>query len=302
MEITGEIDLTETQRSQIELHTFLNMLNILLAEMEHIRKDLDSPDALPESASLTRWILVAVRNGDLGRSHALKLASIGFFFSREIHEELAYKPEYARNPELQESIGNVNTIISVLTLRLQEYFDRQESGVAWIPHSVKRLDDNFRKFFTALEKNSRGRYHILFNVAERGAKDYLVNLSIGGCGDDTVVMPPVVQDVFRDLIANARKYTPPGGEINAGLVCDDRELRLVVEDNGSGIPENEIRKVVGFGYRGSNMRERETKGGGFGLTKAYAVTRQFDGRMWIKSEVNRGTRVTIRIPVPGKGD
>lgn len=302
MEITRDLPLTEKQRAQIELHTFLNMLNILLGELRAIREDLGAPDVLPESVSLTKWILASVHDGQLDRCHALKLASIGFYFSREVHEVLEEKPEFVGKPELDEHVANINSLINVLTVRLQEYFDRLENGSSWSPHSVERLHDNFKKFFAAVEKNSHGRYHIQFNVAARGVNDYLVNLSFGKNGDREVLMPPVLQDVFRDLIANARKYTPPGGEINAGLVNDGRELRLVVEDNGAGIAEDEINRVVEFGYRGQSMLLRETKGGGFGLTKAYAVTRQFGGRMWIESQERNGTRVTIRIPIPASQD
>jgi signal transduction histidine kinase len=111
-------------------------------------------------------------------------------------------------------------------------------------------------------------------------------------------MPPVLQDVMRDLIANARKYTEPGGEITAGLVDNGKELRFVVADTGRGIPSDEVRQVVEFGKRGSNVDDKETMGGGFGLTKAYLVTRQFGGRIWITSRPGAGTRIAISIPRP----
>jgi signal transduction histidine kinase len=111
-------------------------------------------------------------------------------------------------------------------------------------------------------------------------------------------MPPVLQDVMRDLIANARKYTEPGGEITAGLVDNGKELRFVVEDTGRGIPADEVQQAVAFGTRGSNVADKATMGGGFGLTKAWWVTRQFGGRMWIASDPGSGTRITIRIPHP----
>jgi signal transduction histidine kinase len=101
---------------------------------------------------------------------------------------------------------------------------------------------------------------------------------------------------MRDLIANARKYTEPGGRISAGLWDDGNVLRLVVEDTGKGIPEDEMEEVVNFGYRGSNISDKETQGGGFGLTKAYINTRRFGGRMWIRSGNNSGTRITIEVP------
>jgi signal transduction histidine kinase len=126
----------------------------------------------------------------------------------------------------------------------------------------------------------------------------MVNFGIESVDGTTIHMPPVLQDVMRDLIANARKYTEPGGGITAGLVDNGKELRLVVEDTGRGIPLNEVKQVVEFGERGSNVDDKATMGGGFGLTKAYLVTRRFGGRMWIDSRPGAGTRITINIPRP----
>ena len=110
-------------------------------------------------------------------------------------------------------------------------------------------------------------------------------------------MPLVLQDIFRDLIANSRKYTEPGGKISAGLYSLAEGLRIVVEDDGIGIPRDELQKVVEFGYRASNVLGKRTYGGGFGLSKALWVAKNFGGRMWIRSCVGVGTRVTIFIPV-----
>jgi|TARA_B110000495_G_scaffold26582_1_gene19592 sensor histidine kinase regulating citrate/malate metabolism len=52
---------------------------------------------------------------------------------------------------------------------------------------------------------------------------------------------------------------------------------LVVEDTGCGIPEDEIRGVVKWGVRGSNVLHIKSNGGGFGLTKAYIATRDMEG-------------------------
>jgi signal transduction histidine kinase len=301
MEITTEINLTDEQRAQMNLHSFLNILNILQGELQLIRLDLDMPEALPESTRLAKTILESVTEGRLDGRLAWELAAINVFFDREIHEARKICARVVDEPAVKESINNLNSILRVLTLRLEEHRERIRIGSAWLPHEVERLNDNFMGFLAAVEKNSRGRYHIIYNVAAQEASDYLVNLKIEGPGGSTLIMPPVMQDIFRDLIANARKYTAPGGEITAGLIQTNKELRLVVEDNGSGIPEKEIHKVVEFGYRAKKAREKETKGGGFGLTKAYVTTRDFGGQMWIESEVDRGTKVTIHVPLPGTG-
>lgn len=109
-------------------------------------------------------------------------------------------------------------------------------------------------------------------------------------------MPPVLCDVMRDLLANARKYTPPGGTIIAAMYQEPKWLHLAVADTGRGIPPDEIAAVAQFGKRASNVEDVRTFGGGFGLTKAFLVTKQFGGRFWIQSELGVGTRIRLQIP------
>jgi signal transduction histidine kinase len=219
-------------------------------------------------------------------------------FQTEMAQLLQKKPELRATAELQESVANIQSVFKVLRVRTAEYLARFPQPDAWVAFDIAKLTDDFLNFFAAVEKNSKGRYRIVFNIAAQEPADYLVNLRIESVAGDTITMPPVLQDVFRDLIANARKYTPPGGMIVAGLADTGAEIRVVVEDNGRGIPPDEIQRVVQFGYRASNAREVRTKGGGFGLTKAYLAAQRHSGRMWIKSSLGSGTRVTLCIPHP----
>ena len=131
-------------------------------------------------------------------------------------------------------------------------------------------------------------------------KTYSMNQSleieVKGLINGSIYLPSLLNDSFRDLTANARKYTLPGGHIVSKLIEHENKLILTVADNGRGIPESEIPRVVEYGYRASNTSEGETKGGGFGLTKAYYACKRFSGKMWIESEVGVGTTVTMELP------
>jgi signal transduction histidine kinase len=74
----------------------------------------------------------------------------------------------------------------------------------------------------------------------------------------------------------------------------------VVEDDGRGIPADEVARVVEFGYRASNVLDKATKGGGFGLTKAYHTVTRLGGTLDITSTVGQGTRVALEIPRPAR--
>lgn len=298
MQITKPLDITEQQIAQLDLHSFLNILNILMGELQLLKLELKDAVALPQTTRLANDVLQRVREGRLDADTAEQAAALHATFLKEWSAVLRQAPATASQPPLSESAANLDSILKVLAVRLTEYEARQRTGNVWRPHAIQQLTDNFVNFFAALEKNSKGRYHIIFNIASQDPTDYLVNFKIESVDGDTITMPPVLQDVFRDLIANARKYTAPGGQIAAGLSDNGRELRLVVEDTGCGIPPEEIERVVEFGYRAANVRDKATKGGGFGLTKAYHTTRKLGGTMWIASTVGKGTRVTLQFPRP----
>lgn len=103
---------------------------------------------------------------------------------------------------------------------------------------------------------------------------------------------------MRDLIMNARKYSFPGGVINAKMINDGSKLVIEVKDNGMGIEEDEIQHIIEFGVRGSNVAQRRTLGAGFGLTKAYFFSKQFNGSFTVKSAIGVGSTFTISIPCP----
>jgi len=296
-EVVVELGLGDDVQSQLKLHSFLNLLNILLGEFQLFRLDLEQPDALPRSMALVSETLEAIRGGSIGEALATRLLELDDVFDEEIGAARRAVPEEVSDAA-KASVENTRTVINVLGVRLGEYLNWTDGGLGWQRHSLTELKEKLLGFFGAVEKNSKGGYNIVYNIATREPSDYLVNLEVEGENGDDLIMPPILQDVFRDLLANSRKYTPPGGEIIGGLAKRGDSLRIVVEDTGIGIPAGELDRVVEFGYRASNARGRRTQGDGFGLTKAYEVTRQLGGRFLIRSELGQGTRVQISIPVP----
>jgi len=300
MQITKPLSVTEQQLAQLDLHSFLNILNIISGELQLLKLDLEDEAALPETTQFTAGLLELVRAGRLHDEASRQAASLHAAFLKEWSAEQRHRPQLANRSPASEGAGNLDSILKVMAVRLREYQERTRTGTVWRAHSIRELTENLVNFFAALEKNSKGRYHILFNIAAQEPADYLVNLKIESVDEDIIFMPPVLQDVFRDVVANARKYTPPGGHIDAGLRDNGHNLRLVVQDTGCGIPADEIERVVDFGYRATNVQSKATKGGGFGLTKAYYLTCKLGGSMWIESTLGQGTRITLEIPRPPK--
>lgn len=302
-EIVSVGTLDDRQKSVIDMHSFLNVMNVLIGELDVLSLTMgdDNQVLLAPSMRLADQIKEDFYDRSKLERNLETIQQAQVSIAQNIQEALATSGFTTSDAGVQASVENIQSVLEILYLRTQEMLERIQAPHGWRHINTNELLQSYIKVLAAIEKNSRGCYHFTFNPADQKPNDYLIDLSILSDQGDMIDIPSAVQDVFRDLLANARKYTAPGGVINAVLVDTGSEIKLVVQDNGRGIPENEIDQVVQFGHRATNVRDVRTLGGGFGLTKAFVVTKEFGGRMWIKSQVGVGTRITIVIPKAAMG-
>ena len=118
----------------------------------------------------------------------------------------------------------------------------------------------------------------------------------------TADVPPVyadkddIQRVILNILTNSIKYTPDGGSIKiyVGFVYNDAYIKII--DNGIGIPEEDLNRIFERFYRVDKSRAREMGGSGLGLSIAKEILDKNGGSIDIKSQVNKGTEVVIKIP------
>ncbi len=290
MEITADLNLTPQEESLLDMHSFLNVMNVFNACLYLLADDIDDEDILRPGLRHCQSIADSLANTDTALASARALDKTVGIINDNLAEVRAQYPNFRSN--IEDAQANIDSVFHILEIRA-----RYEQDELWVDFRLSDLNDNMVNVLSAIELNAKGRYRIVYNVASKTDNDYLVHLDFSSPDNKGIRMPAVFQDVMRDLIANARKYTPAGGEINAGLAEDGETLRFVVTDSGMGIPDDQINQVVLYGQRARNVLGRRTMGGGFGLTKAYFVTRQLGGRMWIDSDLNVGTTITIELPV-----
>ena len=295
-EIIIDLKLSNEQEALIEMHSFLNVMNVLIAEISLLGMNFEKEDELQSVVDHCFNITKALTDKETATEAAKNIKLTQNFILSNIKSAINLSPDDENYSEYQQTIDNIQSIFKILDVRVREIFVRANNPEKWIVFNINELQQNFVNVFNAIVKNSKGRYQIIYNIAEHDEKNYLVNLNFKSIDDVNITIPSVFQDVMRDLIANARKYTDPGGRIDAGLSDDGKNLKFVVQDTGIGIPENEVENIVNFGVRAGNTLDRITRGGGFGLTKAYYVVKQFNGRMWIDSKLSLGTKITIMIP------
>ncbi len=111
-----------------------------------------------------------------------------------------------------------------------------------------------------------------------------------------------VMRVFTNLLNNALKYTRPDGEVNVRALKEDHHIRVIIEDNGSGISEEELPRIFERFYRVEKTRSRDYGGTGLGLSIARKIIEAHDGKIWIESAPGKGTRVSFTLPVIFNGE
>jgi two-component system phosphate regulon sensor histidine kinase PhoR len=105
--------------------------------------------------------------------------------------------------------------------------------------------------------------------------------------------------VLVNLLHNAVKFSPTGGDVTVRVAAADGEVVAAVEDHGIGIPRAALGRVFERFYKADRARVR---GGGTGLGLAIArhVVEQHGGRIWVTSEEGSGSTFTFALPVaPG---
>jgi two-component system OmpR family sensor kinase len=108
-----------------------------------------------------------------------------------------------------------------------------------------------------------------------------------------------LKQVLINLISNAIKYTPQGGEVVMGVGKNNDQAYITVQDNGPGISTEELPHIFERFYRIEKSRTRSADGKGFGLglSIAYWIVKHHDGEITVESEEGKGTRFCVWLPL-----
>jgi two-component system OmpR family sensor kinase/two-component system sensor histidine kinase BaeS len=123
-------------------------------------------------------------------------------------------------------------------------------------------------------------------------------------------LPPLIGDpqrlgqVLGNLVTNALRHTPSGGEIMLGAALASGQeghshLRLWIVDTGEGIPSEDLPRIFDRFWRGDPSRSHEAgAGSGLGLAIAKSLVEAHGGRIWAESQLGEGTTVYCLFPLP----
>ncbi len=102
--------------------------------------------------------------------------------------------------------------------------------------------------------------------------------------------------VMDNIINNAIKYSPDGGDITVSMKTTEDQLIISISDEGLGIPKTDLPKIFDRFYRVDKARSRAQGGTGLGLAIAKEIVKQHQGFIWAKSEDGKGSTFTFVLP------
>ncbi|NCN05172.1 MAG: hypothetical protein GW949_06045 [Spirochaetales bacterium] len=298
MEIKKDLELSKEQNTLLVMHSVLNIFNVIIYNLMRLDNAYGNSAIIEE---LQEVVLDAANRLGNPVESLMVLEEVGVLRARIDQGLDRFLIELREKTEPESMYWEVNdTLLSVydiLGIRSRELLSRKDDENEWVTYSAEGLRDDLVNTFHAVEQNGYGAYKIVFRAEDHDEKAYLVKIKTRSINGDVLRMPRVFQDIIRDLIANSRKYSLPGSTIITEIEDSVTSFLLSVKDEGVGMELSEIEDLVDFGKRGSNTSNRPTRGGGFGLTKAYYFTRAYGGRFWIESELGKGTVIRIEIPL-----
>lgn len=114
---------------------------------------------------------------------------------------------------------------------------------------------------------------------------------------DAFADPDQVQQVLNNLISNAIKYSPTGGEIRIHGRANDGLLTIGVSDQGLGIAENDLSKIFDRYYRVASTATRSVSGTGLGLYISKQLIEAQGGKIWVESKLGKGSTFHFTLPL-----
>ena len=131
------------------------------------------------------------------------------------------------------------------------------------------------------------------------ARDKNIAVALAIAADLPAVSADVqrLHQVFVNLLDNALKYTPVGSSIGVSAAPDNGFLKVCVADNGPGIAAEHLPRIFERFYRVDKARSRELGGTGLGLAIVKHIVQAHGGKVWVESELEKGSRFYFTLPV-----
>jgi len=125
-----------------------------------------------------------------------------------------------------------------------------------------------------------------------------IKIALKSCADQVIARADgkLILQILLNLVSNAVKFSHDGRLVEVSLSVSDRSVLMRVRDEGIGIPAPDVERVLRPFEQVENSLTRQHSGTGLGLPYAVKLAELHGGTLWIESQVNIGTTVTVALP------
>lgn len=217
--------------------------------------------------------------------------------------------------ELRTPLTSIRGFVATLLQAGANTFDweTQEEFLQIVDTEAQRLGGMIDDLLNiARIQNGRGLQFTLIHVNLRSVVDHVVRLTSQSSfmkGNHQLVvdipddLPDIqaddakVQQILHNLLSNALKYSPNGGEVRVSVYPEDGGVRISIQDQGLGIPKEQLSKMFGQFYRVESGAHAGIKGTGLGMWLTKHMVEGHHGRIWVESEFGKGSTFHVWIPI-----
>ncbi|WP_100011672.1 cell wall metabolism sensor histidine kinase WalK [Lentibacillus sediminis] len=189
-------------------------------------------------------------------------------------KEIAPRFLHVTQTETDRMIRMVNDLLQLSKMDAEEYPLQKERAdfIDYFHQVIDRFEMNLPEHISLKRSLPSGRYHVWMD------KDKMTQ-------------------VLDNIITNAIKYSPEGGEINLKVEAKRHYLLVSVRDEGMGISYDKVEKIFERFYRADKARTRKLGGTGLGLAISKELVEAHHGKIWATSKEGKGTTILFTLPL-----
>lgn len=188
--------------------------------------------------------------------------------------------------------------------------ETQEEYMEGINHSVERMSAlisnllDLAKIEAGIEMTVKACQ--MDSLIRASLTGFLKQASLKGVAIHTEIDSPLpliagdptrLEQVMANLVGNAIKYTPAGGQISITAQAVNHEIVVEVTDTGIGISTEDQEHLFEHFFRAKNLQTRDIEGTGLGLSIVKSIVERHSGRVWVHSQLGEGSTFGFALPV-----
>ena len=275
--VAVKTDITEKKETELELNKHRNHLEYLVTERTN---ELLEANKIAEEANATKDKFFSIIGHDLSNLFGsfLNIMEMWRYYKNGVPEDQFVK--------ILNSVQNSAEMGYTLLLNLLEW-SRLQTGR--IPFKQERihLKQMVEETFRLLESNAmKKNIEMSLNIPE----DITIFADIN-----------MLDTTIRNLVSNAIKFTPNGGEISVSSERKDSFIEIAVKDSGVGIEPENLQKIFQIDTKHKTLGTNKERGTGLGLILCKEFVEKHKGEIGVNSIPNEGSQFFIRLPIDREG-